>query len=345
MIKVISRIYKWVIFSVIIQILLLLFLDKYYLVKGVEIKATSYEVKEVVKEEKGLEIKSGARDIKVSFDGMYVAYLLDGKIEVLEIKSKKEKDVLSSDSGKVDYYEWLPDRNALIYSINSKVGGNNHIQVMTMDLDSGLDNSYPKIKGLPEESQVMSIELSPLTNMVYAKIKVSSSQAKIYKFDIMNNSNFVMNINPDSYVKETKYTDNFLYEDLKKNRVRVWMGNSWYSRDISGKQKADLLGIDSEDNIYIGEIGENEKIQKVLCGNLEKVSLKSWTQIDLKEPVDAGDIIIAPGGKVFRLDKTEKAIVDIQTDKKIKFDGDYIEILNDYVVSLDEGILKLTVIS
>lgn len=345
MMKVISRIYKWIIFSVIMQVLVLLFLDKYYLVKGVEIRATSYEINEEVKEEKGLQIKSGAQNIRVSFDGTYVAYLLEDKVEVLEIKSKKEKNVLGSENGKVDYFKWLPDRNTLIYSMNSKEGGNSHVQVMTMDLDSGLENSYPKIKGLSKESQVMSIELSPLTNMVYAKIKTSSSQAKIYKFDIMNNSNFIMNINPDSEIKETSYSDNFLYEDPKKNKVRVWEGGRWYSRDISGNEKVDLLGIDSEDNIFIGKIGEDGKIQKVLYGNLEKKALKEWTQVDLKEPVDAKDIIIAPSGKVFRLDETANEIVDIQTEKHIKFSGKYIEMLKDYVVSQDDGILKLTVIS
>ncbi len=342
--KVILRVYKWIIFSLIFQILFLIFLNNYYLVKGVSIKATSFEVQEEPKEDKGFKVPPGAEDIKVSFDGSYIAYLLDGMIKIKDIKTEKDKDTLRPDSGRIDYYKWLPDRDIIIYSIKLEEKGRNKMQISTKDLESDLDHKYPVISGLSNDSEVLNIEVSPLTNVVYAKIKSSSSQAKVYKFDINNDSYYIMNISLDADIKEINYKDAFLYEDSTKNRVRVWDGIKHSSREVRLKEKNILLGIDAEDKVYVGNIVDSDKISKILYGKLDEQDDEAWAQIDLNEPVDSKNIIVSSKGQVLVLDDNEKTITNVQNNEKIEYEGDFIEMLDDYIVYLDNDKVKLDVI-
>ncbi len=344
--KTIKRIYRWIIFSIFFQVLIFLFFNNYYLVRDVDIKASSYDVAdEKPKEDKGIKVSSDAKDIKVSFDGAYAAYLLNGNIEFSDIKSKKTKDVIKPQKGEIDYYKWLPDRNIIIYSEKSILSKSTSIQISTKDIDSGLDHSFPKITGLSKNSEVQSIELSPLTNVVYAKVKSGSSQAKIYKFNIMDQSSFIMSVDADASIEELSYKDILLYEDKPKNRVRAWDGINKHSWSLPFKQKIVLLGTDSEDKIYIGEIDDNEKISKIYYGNLDKESHESWQEVVLEEVVGKDRIVISGEGHIFLVDSTKEAIKDLKSGSEITYKGNFVEVIDNYVVYLDKNKLNLDVIN
>jgi hypothetical protein len=344
--KTFKMIYKWVIISILFQVLFFLFLNNYYLVRDVDIKASSYDVvDEKPKEDKGIKVSSDAKDIKVSFDGAYAAYLLNGNIEFLDIKSKKTKDVIKAQKGEIDYYKWLPDRNIIIYSEKSMLSKSSSIQIFTKDIDSGLDHSFPKITGLAKNSEIQSIELSPLTNVVYAKVKSGSSQAKIYKFNIMDQSSFIMSVDADTSIEELSYKDILLYEDKRRNRVRAWDGINKHSWPLPFKEKIVLLGIDAEDKIYIGEIDDNEKISKIYYGNLDEESHESWQEVVLKEAAEKSRIVISGKGHIFLVDSTKEAIKDLKSGSEVTYKGSFVEVIDNYVVYIDKNKLNLDVIN
>lgn len=343
--KAIKRVYKWIIISIILQVLFFLYLNNYYLVRNVDIKASSFDVvDDIPKEDKGIKVSSDAKNIKVSFDGAYVAYLLNGDIEILDVKSKKTKDVIKAGADEIDCYKWLPDRNMIIYSQKSMLSKSSSIQIFTKDIDSGLDHSFPKITGLARNSEVLAIELSPLTNVVYAKVKSGSSQARIYKFNIMDQSSFIMNVDANASIEELSYKDILLYEDRKRNKVRVWDGINRYSWALPFKEEIVLLGVDSEDKIYIGEIGDNEKISKIYYGELDKENHKSWQEVVPSEPMEKSKVVISSKGQIFVVDSAKEVIKDLKSGGEITYKGSFIEVIDNYVIYLDKNKLNLDVI-
>jgi hypothetical protein len=218
------------------------------------------------------------------------------------------------------------------------------IQIFTKDIDSGLDHSFPKITGLARNSEVLAIELSPLTNVVYAKVKSGSSQARIYKFNIMDQSSFIMNVDADASIEELSYKDILLYEDRKRNKVRVWDGINRYSWALPFKEKIVLLGVDSEDKIYIGEIGDNEKVSKIYYGELDKENHKSWQEVVPSEPMEKSRVVISSKGQIFMVDSAKEAIKDLKSGGEITYKGSFVEVIDNYVIYLDKNKLNLDVI-
>ena len=105
----------------------------------------------------------------------------------------------------------------LIYSIKEPEGITGRVRISTYDISAELDRSYPDIKNLPSGSEIIEIELSPLTNIVYPMIKTSSSRARIYKFDIMDNLSLIMKTDLSTIIKETMYSDRLIYQTAEKS--------------------------------------------------------------------------------------------------------------------------------
>jgi len=327
--------------SVIIQIMVLSFFNYYYLVKNQNVSATSYEFEEEVNGSKKIKVPDGAKDIKVSYNAAYAALLLDGQINIYNMKNNKKIDTIGGVNGEIKYFNWLPDRNFLIYSeSNYKM---RHVEVITKDVESGIVHNYPMIKGLPKNSYVVDIALSPMTNVVYVKIKTSEEKARIYKYDIMDQSRYIFNISLSSNIGEAYYQDKLVYETYE-NRVYVWNGRKGISNYLGVKSRGTLLGIDDDDNVYIGEKSESGKISKIYYGGLEAEGKDSCKEIDLKDSYDKEEFIKGKNGIPYILDKDNNCVINILNHDEIKYEGEFIEILNNYIVFLDGKKLKAEMI-
>lgn len=340
-----GRIYRWVVISVILQVAVLLFFNNYFLTTRGSVTAVSIdETDNKPKQNIDIKLPKGASGFKVSFDGAYVGYFLNGKLVIYDLRKKKEIKSISGGSDQLDYYKWLPDRNMVIYSLSAPSGQPGRVQLMTHDVDSGIDHDYPKISGIPKGSRTSSVELSPQTNVVYVKIRTSDSQAAVYKYNIMNDLSYVMAIGNNTVIKETSFSDKLVYQD-SKNKLFVRDGAKGVTWQFPFKNKMVLLGIASEDKVYTGELDKSGNVIKVSYGNLSVEPDKSWSQVQLKRAVSPEKILVTRNGAVYELSESENCVYNINNNTKLTYSGNFIEMLDDYIVSVDNNEIKLTVVA
>lgn len=334
----IGRIYKWIIISVMLQLVVLAYFSYIYLPGSNNVKATFYEGEE--KTDRNVTLPDSAHDIKVSFNGMYAGYITDGKLEILNLKTRKSQKTFDFGGDELSYYRWLPDRNMVIYAFQSSNGDSCSAQISTFELDSEVERSYPAIKGLPERGKVTDIELSPLTNIVYVKVITSETKSRIYKFNIMDNLSSITTINSDTEIKGMNYTDTLVYGGGSKLYIRN--GKSGSVRTIVFKEHIVLLNIDSEDNIYTGELNEEGNVVKVYWGKAEDYRNKEWKEIDLKNPSSPQHVMVTPNSRIYVTSETN-SIYDVEGDRQIDYPGEFIGMLDGTVISKDGKALKLKV--
>jgi hypothetical protein len=269
-----GRIYKWIILSVLLQFAVLSYFNYIYLPGEVKVKATMYESPEAVFKDREADIPEDASHICVSHDGVYAAYLIDGRLEILNTLGKERKIAVNTQKGRVTFFRWLPDRNMVIYSCSTETGGEGHIEISTYDADNRTERSYPKITRLPGGSDVTDITLSPLTNIVYVKVKTSESAARIYRFNIMDNLSLVMKTKKDTIIKETLFSDNLVYQE-PGGKIAV-RGSSGGAKSLGLKEKYILLGIDGNDRVYAAEPDGKNMVGEILFGGLDDGQVKTW---------------------------------------------------------------------
>ncbi len=336
-------IYKWILLAVLFQALVFSYLEFIYLPNRGAVKATAFEVSDGNIKSKNVRIPADAANISVSYNGFYAAYGQGNKIVLIDIRSGKKLKTLDASGGTFSYFRWLPDRDMLIYSTKAPDGEKGKVRISTYDVGPNLERSYPNIADLPEDSETVDIELSPLTNVVYAMIRTGDSKVKVYKYNIMDELSFVMNTGSKTVFKETAYSDNLVYQ-ADGGKVTVRSGKSGKNGSLPVKESLVLLAVDSEDNVYAGQLDDTDKITAVHWGKLDQKS-GEWKKTNLDTPSLAPELFITPNGSLYRVSRQDKQVVDEGDGSKISFEGEFLEVLDDYVVSLDGSRLKLTAIA
>lgn len=352
--KKIKTIYKWILISVILQTAFLAWLNCIYLPNRGHFRSTMYEMEFQSVRDRSIRLPEGAAGISVSFDGLYAAFWLDGNIVVADTDSGKEIKRLEPAGGEITYHRWLPDREMLIYAIKEPEAKSGHVRISTYDVIPDLVRSYPDIKELPAGSGVMDIELSPMTNIVYPKIKTSDTRARIYKFDIMDNLSLVFKTDHTTVIKETLYTDNLVYQPVGK-RICVMNGQTGKFTYLPVKDAGLLLDIDGRDVVYAGVADKSGSITVIRHG---MIGMKSdeWDSIQLRGPAAADDIIVTAGGSVYIVDRQSRTVECVKHGngqkgrqdgtaphgfRPVEYKGRLITLLDQYIVYLDGSGLVL----
>jgi hypothetical protein len=330
--KVKQKVLIWIILSITIQIVILIFLNNFYLTRN-----EASVVASIYTETAGLKIPPGASNLKVSFDGKYVGYLLDGKLKILNLDSNKNVFIKNSEYT-YSFFKWLPDRDMLILSKQNTNTTPNLLEIQTFDVISGVERSYPQIKNISSKSQIIGIELSTLTNAVYLEVKINNYEKDIYKFDIMDNLDYIMTVNLSTTIKQMNFVDTLVYQDNPKY-ILIRNGSSNWSEKVFLKKNCVLLGTDYEDNIYIGELDEEKNVKNILTKNLQGGTQKDWKQMPLIKTYAPKSIYIAAQGDVFCL--RENSIYIANKNKEISFLGSCVDILNNYFITLNNNELQI----
>jgi hypothetical protein len=338
--KKLACIYRWIIISVLLQVFVLSYLNFVYLPNRGGIKATMYEFGDDSVEDRSVKLPSGAKNIKVSYNGLFVAYTNGKNLEIMDIEKRRSIKTLEPSGGEYAYFRWLPDRDMLIYSLKNSVKGKGQVTISTYEIDTALDRSYPEIKGLPDGSTISDIELSPLTNVVYVLIKTGDTRTKLYKYNIMDDLSFVMNGGADFLMKEAAYTDTLFYQDGENKNVMYRNGKSGKSSTVSSVKNIRLLAVDSEDRAYIGRLDGDGRVTGIFFGKQEQKS-KEWESLEIKNPVPPGDVFVTPDGSIYTVDRAAAKIYRPDGGAAGSFNGELLEVLDDYMVSLTDGRLEL----
>lgn len=340
-IRTIKRITIWTIVSLLVQLVVLSYFNYLYLPNKNKVNIVVVNPQEAAGSRQA-RIPADAENIKVSYNGKYAAYLHKNELCLIETKGSRIIKSFPSDGKVLSYYMWLPDRNIIIYSMGTWKEEGSVIEVNTYDADGDILRDYPELEVREIKSEVLEIALSPLTNIVYIKVG-NNSKSSIYKFDIMDNLSFIMDVDFSTRIKKALYSDTLIlqHRDLS---LYIWDGGKLYPLNSPAEGKSIMLGLDGEDNIYLGEMNQEGKIFRIFAGKVDQEGVDSWNKIELLSQADADKIIISKHGEIYILDDKESPLKSIikknehtifNLTKKIKraYKGDFIELIDWHIVS------------
>lgn len=339
--KGLKRIILWTLIPITLELTGLLYIDQFYLDNE-----TSFDTKKVdliaKKTPKKINVKvnEDVENIGISFNGNFISYYEDGSIIVVDTSNNKKKEITFDEDVKLSAYKWLPDRDIMLIAEKYSDGKfNNYLRFKSYNAKkdekiplSNENNKELKIPLLDGGYEVLDIALSTATNVTYVKVGREGVRSKIYRINVM------------AQLEETRYyngklaemtalnkEDRLVYEDRTYNRIRV-VGLK--NPIATGENAAHyLLASDSEDNVYIGNGGE-DKVNKIFVASLNK-SRDQWKVIPLNEAVNKSDIYVTEKGKMYINDSLKGVIKDVESGQETEYDGEVIKVLDFGIISKD----------
>jgi hypothetical protein len=337
-VKHIAKWYKWILLAVIFQFAVLIYINNVFLKQDATVTVTNAEIKTG-----DFKVPEGAQSIELSYNANFVAYLMDGVLHIKNLDENTDKKIAGLDEDKITFFRWLPDRDMVIFSSDTKNGRAGTVQMSTYEADSETKRDLPEISDLNSDSQVKNIELSPYTNVVYAKIKVSDSKSRIVRFNVMSQYAHVMNLGADAVIKECSYVNKLIYQNPGES-VYVYDGNNKTRKKISiDAEKTTVLDIDLNDTLYIGILDSTGKVTQILSQKItDKDTTETWDKIVLKQSTAVENIIISENGNIYINTKEENKITNAVNDLKASYRGEFIEVLDGALVSKNENKIEIT---
>lgn len=336
-----KRLLVWTLIPVILELTGLVFVDKFYLSDESTFNTKRVDVSTKKQPNKiNVKVPDNAVDIGVSYTGNYISYCDDNGLKVVDTSNNKKKEINLDGGAELSAYKWLADRDMLFIAEKLTYDdGSAYLKFESynpkQDEKSALSDENRKELRIPLDDpgyNVTQIALSSLTNVTYVRVDKERSKSKIYRINVMAQSEEVKYpmCELGNIAAENK-EDRLIYEDSSSNRIRV-LG---LKNPIATGENAVhyLLNADAEDNIYIGN-GNDNKVSKIFVANLKKTR-QQWNTYALSQPVDKSDIYITTSGKIYINNPSQNTITELGSGKQIKYTGDLIKIYNKGIIYRD----------
>lgn len=246
--------------------------------------------KNTIKSQKSISIDSEAKYLQFSYNNKYYAFLKDKCVHINTLKDGAEYSVIEEDE-EICYFNLLYDKNLIIY-ITAEPRENNvtRLVINTYDIESKRKVVYNKFN-ITNFSQVKDMNMSPIINIIYINIETKSmtyTNNTIYKIDLFNSMYQVRSgrIYDKMIMLQTK--DNVYYEDINSN--------IYYSAGQVNlfKNKVELIGIDSDDNVYFIQKDTKSIVYKVKNGKIIDTIRLSDSDVVTTYTNNVGTYIVYP---------------------------------------------------
>lgn len=334
----IKRRLMWFSIALIFQQSMFLFVDKVYLASDLNIKAERVEEEENIADKKSeIDIKTGVSKIKLSSDGRYVSYVENNKLKILDSNDNKEKMCEIDNGAQVVFYRWLNDEGNMIVIQKIKEKGVYYFEPISFDVKKGetrdladFDLNKVRIKLESSKDEIENVVFSTLTHSLYIKVKKSSGQYDLYYANVMNQLKKVKSDKAIGCLAVPTTSTNAVIEEGASITVLNTKGNL----SIPNVKSAKILGADVNDNVYFGEVLDN-KIKNIYYAVLSD-SNKKWYKLKLVNPVNKDDIIIDYSGKVYINNKSESSVLELTSNKSIKYKGDLVQSYSKGIISKED---------
>lgn len=228
------------------------------------------------------------------------------------------------------------------------------------------------IEGITEGRYITDIQGSALSNVIYFKVDGKNMRTKMYRTDINKDRtrvypqvDFVQNMlelqesdtvyfentgasandsGSENIVVDSVYSRSYVYRnDSYKNSIGIYeMKDAGASvRPITSSAAGlnyKIIGIDSNEKVYIAKIDENERVKSLVyisptASGLYPAPIQLPSEYD---KVEINDIVLTPRGNVYVNDKLGGKLVRIYGGSKVvRYQGDVLQITNDYLVTRD----------
>jgi hypothetical protein len=343
-VKTIAKWYKWILLAIIFQFCVLFYFNNIFLKNDVSVNIKkSQSVSTKTTNTGDFTLPETAENVSMSYNAKFAAYTLDGTLHIKNVENGKDKEVAGMGQDKITYIKWLPDRDMVIFSSDTKDGRKGTIQMSTYEADSETTRDYPQIDGLASKSHVTDVELSPYTNVVYAKIKTSESRSKIIRFNVMSQYGHVMNLGDDAVIKECNFVNKLVYQDDGK-AIYIYDGQKQTKKKLTiDAEKVKVLDIDLNDTLYVGVLDSMNNVTQIYHQKITDGELKEeWEKISLKDSSSAEDLVISGNGNIYSNKSEENKVINVSNDLKASYRGEFIEILDGALVSKDGKKINIT---
>ena len=237
----------------------------------------------------------------------------------------KQSTTITTIDAEIVFYKWLPNESNMIVIRKIKENGRYYFEPISFDAKKGkvrelADFDLNKIRiGLQNiEDKVDDIAFSTSTNSLYIKIKKANGNSSLYYVNVMNQLERVeYNISIGKVVVPTTNANAIIEEN---SEIKM-LNNGKVS--IPNVENAKILGTDSSDNVYFGEI-INGKINKIYYTVLSDKN-RIWNEFALTKPVEQDDIIIDYSGKVYVNNKLDSSVLELTTNQTINYKGNLVQ--------------------
>lgn len=339
----------WIAVSLILQCSLYLYLDQWYFSSEGNIKVAN-----ISSVDKGIDIRpnvtfSGkAKNISVSYDCSYTAYIENGQVKVIDTSSGKERKISFSEGVACLSFKWLPDSNIMMIAERTSYNGRKVIRFYSYDAekqekkDTDCYEGGHKVNYMLSNSErdLVNFQISSLTGVLYGKITYSKGNSRIYRIDRNEKLTLVSTItNNIGNVAVASDDDQLIYEDLTSNRIRTNYKTKIIS--IKNNYKLSLLGTDNDDNFFIG-FGEGN-ISKIYYGKLS-MNTSGWKEVKLDKNINTSDLFITQDSNIYYVNKDKRTIESLSKNKTYQYTGKFIQINSNFIAYEENNKLKLITI-
>ncbi|OPJ65906.1 hypothetical protein [Clostridium chromiireducens] len=341
--KNIKRRLTWFAIALILQQSIFLYVDKVYLGSDISIQAEKIDEEEDIADKKTeIDIKSNISEIKVSSDGRFVSYIDGNKLKILDSNDNKETECELDSGAQVSFYKWLNNEDNMIVIQKIKDKGIYYFEPISFDAKKGevrdladFDLNKMRIRLNSSKEEISNVVFSTLTHSLYIKVKKGDGKYDLYYANVMNQL---------KKVKSDKVLGSVVVPTTSTNAVMeegasITVLNAKAPLSIPNVKSSKILGADVNDNVYFGEI-ENNKVNKIFYAVLSDAN-KKWNSLNLKEPVDKTDIVIDYSGKVYINNKSENSVLELISNKSIKYKGNFVQSYSKGIISrVDNKLIK-----
>lgn len=250
--------------------------------------------------------------------------IFGNKLKNITLLSNQSTTAKTIDA-EIVFYKWLPNESNMIVIRKIKENGAYYFEPISFDAKKGkareladFDLNKMRIELQNEEDKVEDIAFSTSTNSLYIKIKKANGNYSLYYVNVMNQLERVKyNTSIGKVVVPTTNANAVIEENSE-----IKMLNNGEVL-IPNVEKAKILGTDSSDNVYFGEL-INGKINKIYYTVLSDKN-RTWNEFALTKPVEQEDIIIDYSGKVYVNNKSDSTVLELTTNKTISYNGDLLQ--------------------
>lgn len=333
--KKLRMILSWIALSLILQCGVLFFLDKFYFKDNTDVNMQQVAINNnQTNQNIHVPIPANAEDIKVSYDGKYVSYYEGYSLKVSDTNTGDVKQVENSGGREILRSVWLQDRDMLL----TLEVEDNEIVLYNYEPQKGVNQKIVNICTYSSKYKSFDIQASTITGVTY--IKVNNA---IYRVDI--NQNFAtdvpLSVRGLGSVSIMPTKDRLVY--TAKNGTVVHMTQPNERMPINTKEPIDILGIDEDGYMYLGEL-KGDLVNGIVKKNLEDIDSKS-EKIALDKAVNKKDIFINGKGDIY-VNYSDKGIVNnIKSSKETKYKGKFVSYYNNGVSSILDGKYYKTIFS
>lgn len=332
--KYIKRLVAWALLSLIIQVGTLFILDRFIFAQSSEFQSKKIELEKPYEDKINIKIPKGADDIKISYNGKYMTYYNNDRLNIIETKSGASKKVETNKKGEILYYEWLSERDMIVILEKVNKKGKDMIELVTYNPKNAATSFVTEICSYESGMEIKNVTESVFTSVYYVYVSNPGGYDRCFRIDI-NNDKFDVSIKSAamSNMEVIPHTDRLIYDDSVNSIIYATSPDLKLKFNTNNKLR--LIGIDRNDVIYVGELS-GDKISGIIYGKIDEDTSK-WSSIKLDSLVNSNDLFFNSESQILVNNILEGKIKNMTTGKEVEYTGRFIDAKDGFIAVNNDG--------